>query len=786
LSAFDFVVDVRGLDDTQLAKKISEDCIDVLIDLKGWTSGSHSSALALRAAPVQIQWLGYPGTMGAAWIDYMIADRVLIRDGDEQHYAEKIIFLPDSYQPNDRKRTLSAPPSREQLGLPESALVLACFNQAYKITKNVLLVWIDVLRRVSHAVLWLLEDNVIATEQIRSELSLHGIEAHRLIMAPRLHADQHLARIQQADLALDCSPCGSHTTASDMLWAGVPLVALSGDTFASRVSESLLRAAWLPELVASNLSTYAMLILNLANQPAKLLAYRQRLSRQRLTAPLFDSRRFVRHLESGLLSAWKNYEEGRLPDHIDVKLQPIVNIEKWQGLKIAVVTPYWRIAPEKLMRCIETVRQQTIPVTHFLVADGESVSVPDEPDIVHVILPENVGNKGAAPRGIGAQLAFNQGFDVVAFLDADNWFDADHIARAVSELEQNQLDVVFARRRIIFPDGEILSVPLAEDESGSHVDTNCYVISKRASFLAGIWAMFPKVFGSGEDRLPLQVIRHLCLRSAYISHPTVWYESNWGVHYKLAGKRGEHALRVNSRSVGYHFDPEVYFQHTGVLLPIDSAKDAEPISHKHPSDWRVAVVTPYQGEAQPALLNCIQSVSHQGLDIAHFIVSSEQHSCKVEAIGVRHWALPGQYTDHGNTSRGVAAIFAFQLGYDAVLFLNADNVLSNNYIQHVLSELEVQSADVVVSAQSGSVFVTKSAAYLGMLWAQLPVSSLDNGVSLFYSLAKSVGAGIVNIDSALNYHKSAVDEYLDSALQTTSCSAIEIFQRTGRFLLSQE
>ena len=231
----------------------------------------------------------------------------------------KVIFLPDTYQPNDRQRSMAAPPTRAQAGLPEGAIVLACFNQPYKITRQVFECWVDILRAVPQAVLWLLDDNPAARTRLRSEAGNLGVAPDRLLFAPRQPQEQHLARLSLADLALDCTPVGSHTTGSDALWAGVPLVALSGATFASRVAESLLHAVGLPELVTHNLEDYRRLVTGLASDSERLRSIRARLAEQRLNAPLFDSQRFVRNLEAGLSEVWRRHLEGLPPDHVWVK-----------------------------------------------------------------------------------------------------------------------------------------------------------------------------------------------------------------------------------------------------------------------------------------------------------------------------------------------------------------------------------------------------------------------------------------------------------------------------------
>jgi predicted O-linked N-acetylglucosamine transferase (SPINDLY family) len=274
--------------------------------------------LAQRPAPIQVNYLGYPSTMGAPFIDYIIADPFIAPMDHQRFFDEKIVHLPDCYQPNDRRRTIGPVPTRRQAGLPEDALVLCCFNQPFKITPPVFEMWLDLLRAVPGAVLWLKDDNRWATAALKSRAQAGGIDAGRLIFARTLPLAAHLARLTLADLALDCVPCGSHTTASDALWAGVPHIACRGDTFAARVSASLLTAIGLPDLIVRSLAEYRALALRLAKNRDALLALRRRLAANRLTTALFDSGRFVRHLEAGYEAMWRRCAAGLAPAHIDV------------------------------------------------------------------------------------------------------------------------------------------------------------------------------------------------------------------------------------------------------------------------------------------------------------------------------------------------------------------------------------------------------------------------------------------------------------------------------------
>jgi protein O-GlcNAc transferase len=319
LKAFDRVISIAGLSDADAARRIAAEGIALAIDLKGWTTHARPQILAHRPAPVMAQWLGYPGTMGAPWVDYAIVDPVVAPPGSEPEFSEKLLRLPHCYQPNDRKRTIGPAPTRAQVDLPPDAFVYCCFNQPFKITREIFALWLDLLRTNRHAVLWLKLDNRWAAAAMRDHAQAGGVDPSRLILGRTLPLPAHLARLSLADLALDCAPYGSHTTASDALWAGVPQIALLGETFAARVSTSLLAAIGLPEMIVRSQAEYRDLAVRLANDRAALAQIRTRLVANRLTTPLFDSRRFVRHLEGGYEAMWRRCIAGLAPDHIDVQ-----------------------------------------------------------------------------------------------------------------------------------------------------------------------------------------------------------------------------------------------------------------------------------------------------------------------------------------------------------------------------------------------------------------------------------------------------------------------------------
>lgn len=322
VAACDSFVDLAGMNDMEAAQQIINDGVDILVDLKGYTTGARVEIAALRPAPIQVNWLGYPGTMGADFIDYIIADAFVIPEDQAHHYSEQVVRLPDCYQPNDRKRAIDPhTPTRAECGLPDTGFIFCCFNQSYKITPEMFDVWMYLLAKTPGAVLWLLEWNQWATDNLRREAAARGIDPSRLVFAPKLPPAQHLARYRIADLFIDTFPVGAHTTASDALWAGLPVLALVGESFISRVAGSLLHATGLSELVTYSLKEYEALALALANNPSQVSALRQRLAQNRDRCPLFDTPRFVRHLETGFRKMWERRAAGQPPATFNVACQ---------------------------------------------------------------------------------------------------------------------------------------------------------------------------------------------------------------------------------------------------------------------------------------------------------------------------------------------------------------------------------------------------------------------------------------------------------------------------------
>ena len=319
VDAVDGFHEVSALDDPAIAALAREHGIDIAIDLKGHTQHARLGIFAQRAAPVQIGYLGYPGSTGADFIDYLIADRIVIPQDHRRFYSEKVIALPDSYQVNDDRRAISAARAdRASHGLPEQGFVFCSFNNVYKISPQTFDIWMRLLDQVEGSLLWLLGDNIWAEANLRREAEARGIDARRLVFAGRAALPDHLARHRCADMFLDSFNVNAHTTASDALWAGLPVVTRLGESFPARVAASLLHAVGLPELVTGTAAAYEVLALNLARDPDRLAALRARLSANRLTSPLFDTARFTRHIEQGYRLAHDRYRQGLRPDHIDV------------------------------------------------------------------------------------------------------------------------------------------------------------------------------------------------------------------------------------------------------------------------------------------------------------------------------------------------------------------------------------------------------------------------------------------------------------------------------------
>lgn len=319
-AAFDRFLDVRDKSDRDVALLSRSLGIDIAVDLKGFTQGQRIGIFAHRAAPVQVSYLGYPGTVGAPYMDYLVADETLIPQSCVRGYSEQIVWLPDSYQVNDSERTVANRVfARSELGLPDEGFVYCCFNNTFKITPATFDGWMRILRQVDRSVLWMFADDGAAVRNLKEEARARGVDPGRLVFARKMPLAEHLARHRAADLFLDTVPCNAHTTASDALWAGLPVLTLTGEVLASRVAASLLNAIELPELVTSSQAEYEALAIELASDPPRLGQIRRQLEHNRLTTALFDTPRFTRHLEAAYLQMLARHDAGLPPAHIRVE-----------------------------------------------------------------------------------------------------------------------------------------------------------------------------------------------------------------------------------------------------------------------------------------------------------------------------------------------------------------------------------------------------------------------------------------------------------------------------------
>lgn len=317
--AFSKVFDISRMSDFDAAKLIHSNEIDILVNLNGFFGLARQGIFSYRPAPIQVNYLGFPGTIGAPYIDYIIADKVVLPEASKEYYTEKVAYLPGTYQANDNHRKISDKSfTKAELGLPEDGFVFACFNNTYKITPANFDLWARILGRVDNSVLWILAEDLAAKENLVKEAVARNIDPDRLIFAERFDLSEHLSRQSMADLFLDTYPYNAHTTCSDALWSGLPVLTLAGNTFPARVSSSLLNAIGLTELIANTEQEYENLAVEMALNPEKIKAAKEKLAANRLTTPLFDSESFCKHLELAYAEMVRRQLAGLSPDHIIV------------------------------------------------------------------------------------------------------------------------------------------------------------------------------------------------------------------------------------------------------------------------------------------------------------------------------------------------------------------------------------------------------------------------------------------------------------------------------------
>ncbi|MBB4274780.1 tetratricopeptide (TPR) repeat protein [Rhizobium mongolense] len=317
------VVDVYGLSNEAIAAIVREHNIDIMVDLKGHTAGSRASSFNLPLAPVHVAWLGFPGSTLNIDLDYVIGDRFVLSDAAKPHYHEKFCRMPESYQPNDpTNRPKPKPITRAELGLPEDAFIFASFNGNRKIIAETIDIWCRILKRAPNSVLWIMSNGTRNQANLSKRFQEAGIPQKRIIFCPRVTYEEHITRQQAADIGIDTFPVNGHTTTSEQLWGGLPVLTVKGTNFASRVSESLQHAIGLPELVAPDLKAYEDLAVELAQNPEKIAEYKARLKANGPIMPLFDAERFCHHLETAYEMMAERARNGLDPDHIDVPALP--------------------------------------------------------------------------------------------------------------------------------------------------------------------------------------------------------------------------------------------------------------------------------------------------------------------------------------------------------------------------------------------------------------------------------------------------------------------------------
>ena len=326
-SSFNQFIDVGLKTDKDIALMSREMGIDIAINLNGFTALARPDIFSFRAAPIQVNYLGYPSTIGAEYMDYIIADRIIIPTESQKYYSEKVVYLPNSYQVNDRKNDIANNIfnknmfAKKELNLPEKGFVFCCFNNSYKITPSTFDGWMRILKAVKGSVLWLLEDSPVARLNLLKEAEARGLNRDRLVFAKRMNLTEHLARHKVADLFLDTLPYNAHTTASDALWAGLPVLTCKGESFASRVAASLLNAIELPELITTTQEQYETTAIDLANNPEKLKAIKHKLESNRSTTALFDTPLFNKHIQAAYRQMYERYQADLPPNNIYIENQ---------------------------------------------------------------------------------------------------------------------------------------------------------------------------------------------------------------------------------------------------------------------------------------------------------------------------------------------------------------------------------------------------------------------------------------------------------------------------------
>jgi predicted O-linked N-acetylglucosamine transferase (SPINDLY family) len=590
LNAVEHHVEIHTLKDDQAAQRIAEDKLDILFDLKGYTGGGRSPIMAYRAAPLQVAFLGYPGSTAMDCIDYIVSDRFVTPDSSTPYYTEKFCRMPHSYQSNDRKRQRPQEVrGRAAHGLPLDKVVFGAFNQSYKIDRTSFDVWMRILREVPDSVLWLLGQNDAAIGHLQRHASLAGVDPQRLIFAPFLMPQEHLARLQLADAALDTLVCNGHTTTSDALWAGVPVITAHGTHFSSRVSESLLNALDMAELVGQDHADMVRIAQRIGTDAAYRQQVRQAVERNRLSAPLFDTARYTRNFERAIELMTQAYRQGKTRAHIDVpdcgiasepmpaapapilvpaaapasapvpapapapveaaSLDPLVQPAEAAPATVhatalshpryAIITPYRDEPREMLERCMLSVGAQTLPVDHILVGDGGLQEWIVRSGVRHIHLDRAHDDSGNLARAVGAMMAIAEQYDGIGFLNPQDWLEPNHAEVCVQTYQAaasagSPVDFVIARRTLRRVDESILLQWHETPET--HVDNNCFFFFPTSYPLVPHFGLIPQPLSAIGDRFFFKALRERGMRSATNSVFTVNDLCLWRSLYEALGE----------------------------------------------------------------------------------------------------------------------------------------------------------------------------------------------------------------------------------------------------------
>jgi predicted O-linked N-acetylglucosamine transferase (SPINDLY family) len=749
-------VEMREMSARAMAERIRADAIDILVDLKGYTFGSRPEVLAWRAAPVQASFLGYPGTLGTPVVDYLITDPIVTPPEAAADYDEKFAYLPDCYQPNDRKRPIGTPMSRAECGLPERGFVFCCFNNTYKITPQMFDIWCRLLAQVEGSVLWLLDANLQAKDTLRAEARARGVDPARLIFAPTLPLAQHLARLANADLVLDTLPYNAHTTASDALWAGVPVVTCPGETFASRVAASLLHAAELSELVAASLEEYASIALRLAQEPSALAARRDKLRSRRSTCALFDSERYARNLEALYERMFERWRSGRPADHLPPEQRgPIraVICDVTGGENTGVEAPHVR-------------SERRAP------AATTSPGSPDDRELVKLrtalsLRPYDASLQTAYESALRLRREAARPGAIGLIITCEKYFErALRLHAKLSALNALPLWLVVGRGANVPAHADLVQVDAPDDYESLPKKV-------RAAFVHAYERHGCAVFKIDDDLQITDGTRFVDDVRALIGgavdyagfevgspdHDRTWhwnkcrdaalnrmpygkrYRGTWanGPFYYLSAA-ALRAFALATLRFPSEIDGELYedkfigdtLRAEGIRLaplpagaagvaadnlpPAPLATPAAPPPARMTSPWavqrlahacpaesedrplKVAVVTPYYKEDRALLERCIKSVRAQSYETTHILVADGLPQNWIDETGVRHVRLDHPHADFGDTPRAIGGLLAVSEGFDAVCFLDADNWLDEQHVAIcVATALANHAADYVVA-----------------------------------------------------------------------------------------